>query len=110
MRYSLPFLFILLSTNSYSIFGQLGGRIGQKIVGQDMNGGIDTSGIEDIFWFFVWLTAIAFCVGFAIHFIFSKDIMGVEAQQHPNIKKFADRCITFSIFSLIFTCILRIFV
>ena len=87
MRYSLPFLFILLSTNSYSIFGQLGGRIGQKIVGQDMNGGIDTSGIED-----------------------SKDIMGVEAQQHPNIKKFADRCITFSIFSLIFTCILRIFV
>ena len=110
MRYSLTFLFILLSTNSYSIFGQLGGRIGQKIAGQDINGGIDISGVEDVFWFFVWLTGIAFCVGLVIHFMHSKEIMGDEEHQYPKIKKFADRCITFSFFSLIFTCILYIFV
>ena len=105
MRYSLTFLFILLSTNSYSIFGRLGYHLSR----QD-NFSVSTSGIEDVFWFFVWLTGIAFCVGLVIHFMHSKEIMGDEEHQYPKIKKFADRCITFSIFSLIFTCILYVFV
>jgi len=105
MRYSLTFLFILLSTNSYSIFGRLGYHLSR----QD-NLSIDWYSFfgGHVQMFLFWVGVIMIGVSFAIHLFF--DVGGEHKEDEPySVRKFANGLIFGGIGLFILIGFLKIF-